>query len=108
MIVGSFLLWSTGVGEQSGWEAGDGIFTVIAGVIGSAAAGPIFVGFRHNLPRAIALVSGLAGLVVVAISFILSLESGAETGIGTGMIIAGLSAAAMVLAGIADDGAVNW
>ena len=108
MIVGTFLTWIPGDIPESGWDRGEGIATVIAGIAGSAAAGPIFVGFRHAIPKAAAIMGGLVGLVVIGLVAISSMDGGAG-GLGIGLIIVGAAAAAMLLAGIAqpshDD---NW
>jgi hypothetical protein len=108
MIVGTFLDWTTGSLIQTGWDRGDGIATVIAGVIGSAAAGPIYVGYRHIIPKSIAIVSGLIGLVVIgltAISVLFDSES-AGTSIGVGFVVVFVGSAAMATAGLADRGEV--
>lgn len=108
MIVGTFLDWTTGSLIQTGWDRGDGIATVIAGVVGSAAAGPIYVGYRHIIPKSIAIVGGLIGLVVIgltAISVLFDSES-AGTSIGVGFIVVFVGAAAMAVAGLADRGEV--
>lgn len=108
MIVGTFLDWTTGSLIQTGWDRGDGIAIVIAGVVGSAAAGPIYVGYRHIIPKSIAIVGGLIGLVVIgltAISVLFDSES-AGTSIGVGFIVVFVGAAAMALAGLADRGEV--
>lgn len=110
LIVGSFLTWVTGEVEQSGWDRGDGLATIIAGVVGAAAAGPIFVGFRHALPRAATIIAGLTGLVVAGIVVITTLDSSGETtrSVGVGVIVIAAAAAAMVLAGISDPGDTDW
>jgi len=108
MIVGTFLDWTTGSLIQTGWDRGDGIATVIAGVVGSAAAGPIYVGYRHIIPKSIAIIGGLIGLVVIgltAISVLFDSEL-AGTSIGVGFIVVFVGAAAMALAGLADRGEV--
>ena len=110
LIVGSFLTWVGGEVEQSGWDRGEGIATVIAGIVGAAAAGPIFVGFRHSLPRAAAIIAGLVGLVVVGIVVITTLDPSGEPArsVGTGAIVVIAAAAAMLLAGISDPGERGW
>jgi hypothetical protein len=106
MIVGSFLHWTTGSLEQTGWDRGDGILAVIAGVLGSAAAGPIFVGFRHIVPKLLAVIAGLAGVVAVgfvAIDVLVDEEpTGTNLGVGFGVVLFG--AIAMIGAGLADRG----
>ena len=108
MIVGTFLTWIPGDIPESGWDRGEGIATVIAGIAGSAAAGSIFVGFRHAIPKAAAIIGGLVGLVVIGLVAISSMDGGAGR-LGIGLIIVGAAAAAMLLAGIVqpshDD---NW
>lgn len=107
MIVGTFLVWTTGENPETGWDRGDGIATVLAGIVGSAAAGPIFVGYRHVIPKAIAIIAGLVGLVVAGIALIATLDgdTGSSVGVGVGLIVLAGSAGAMLLAGIADPGA---
>jgi hypothetical protein len=108
MIVGTFLPWTTGSLIQTGWDRGDGIATVVAGIIGSAAAGPIYVGYRHIIPKSIAIVSGLIGLVVIgltAISVLFDSES-AGTSLGIGFVVVFIGSAAMAGAGLADRGEV--
>ena len=108
MIVGTFLDWTTGSLIQTGWDRGDGIATVVAGVIGSAAAGPIYVDYRHIIPKSIAIVSGLIGLVVIgltAISVLFDSES-AGTSLGVGFVVVFIGSAAMAGAGLADRGEV--
>ena len=108
MIVGTFLTWIPGDIPESGWDRGEGIATVIAGIAGSAAAGSIFVGFRHAIPKAAAIIGGLVGLVVIGLVAISSMDGGAGR-LGIGLNIVGAAAAAMLLAGIVqpshDD---NW
>ncbi len=106
MIVGSFLNWTGGQLEQTGWDRGDGIITVLAGVVGSAAAGPIYVGFRHMVPKLTAMICGALGFAVAALAWI---TTASDTGpgsatVGVGLIIAGIASLAMALAGLADRG----
>lgn len=103
MIVGTFLDWTTGSVVQTGWERGDGIATIIAGVIGSATAGPIYVGFHHIVPKAAAVVSGLIGLVVIGLTAVGTLldSAAADTSIGVGFIVVLAASAVMTLAGLA-------
>ncbi len=106
LIVGTFLVWTTGPGtEQTGWEMNDGLATIIAGVLGSAAAGPIFVGFRHVVPKTIAILSGLVALVVPGLHGLEALSDSAlaETGVGVGFWTVLGGAIAMLLAGVADQ-----
>lgn len=106
LIVGTFLVWTTSPGEElTGWDTSDGIVTIIAGVLGSAAAGPIFVGFRHVIPKTIAILSGLVALVVPGLKGleVLSDSTLAETGVGVGFWIVVGGAIAMLLAGVADQ-----
>ncbi|MGI9606685.1 MAG: hypothetical protein ACR2P0_11150 [Acidimicrobiales bacterium] len=111
MIVGTFVDWTTGpVGGASGWERGDGLATIVAGVLGSAAAGPIFVGFHHIVPKTVAIVSGLVGIVVTALVGldVLSDSAAAATGLGTGFWIVLAAAIGMTGAGIADQSQVIY
>lgn len=103
MIVGTFLDWSTGTLIQTGWERGDGIATIIAGVVGSATAGSMYVGFHHILPKSIAVICGLVGLVVIGLTAISVLGDNASAGtsIGVGFIVVLAGAAAMTLSGLA-------
>ena len=98
MIIGSFLDWTTSPVAETGWSRGDGIATILAGVIGSAMAGPIFVGFRHVLPKATAIVAGLVGVVVVGLAAINA------NGIGMGIYVELVAAIVMVGAAAADQG----
>jgi hypothetical protein len=106
MIVGSFLHWTTGSLEETGWDRGDGIVAVIAGVLGSAAAGPIFVGYRHVVPKLLAVIAGLAGVVAVgfvAIDVLLDeAATGTNLGIGFGVVL--VAAITMIGAGLANRG----
>ncbi len=106
MIVGSFLDWTGGQIEQTGWDRGDGIITVLVGVVGSAAAGPIYVGFRHMVPKLTAMICGAIGFAVAALVWI---TTASDTGpgsvtAGAGLIVAGVASLAMALAGLADRG----
>ena len=108
VIVGSFLEWTTGIPSESGWERGEGIVTVVAGVVAAAAAGPMFVGLRHVVSQVAAIISGLASLVAVGIVVISVLDAEAEPGVvemgvGSGLIVVGASAAAIILAAIASQ-----
>jgi len=105
MIVGTFLPWSVAASRDlSGWEMGDGIATVFAGVLGSAAAGPIYVGFRHMIPKTIALISGLVGFVVTGLAALRVVSddvlNGTTVGLGIWVVLAG--AVAMMVAALAD------
>lgn len=105
MIVGTFMAWEVGPRTSStGWELGDGLATVVAGVVGSAAAGPIFVGYRHVLPKTLAIVAGLVTTVVVGLSGLqaVSDSSAANTTVGAGFWVVGISGVAMLAAGLAD------
>ncbi len=106
MIVGTFLNWTTGSLVQTGWDRGDGVATVIAGVVGSAAAGPIYVGYHHILPKAIAIASGLVGLVVVGLTAIsvLSDSTSANTNLGVGFLVVSVGAAVLTASGVAYRG----
>ena len=106
LIVGTFLVWTTAPGEElTGWDMNDGIVTIIAGVLGSAAAGPIFVGFRHVIPKTVAILSGLVALVVPGLKGLEALSDSAlaETGVGAGFWTVLGGAIAMLLAGVADQ-----
>ena len=98
MIIGTFLDWTTDPFVESGWTRGDGIATILAGVIGSAMAGPIFVGFRHVLPKATAIVAGLVGVVVAGLAAINA------SGLGIGIYVELVAAIVMVGAAAADQG----
>ena len=106
LIVGSFLNWTIGDVMQSGWQRGDGIITMVAGVIGSSMAGPIFVGFRHVAPKAVAITVGVVAVIVlglVAVNSVLGPSaSGVDFGLGYFITLAG--AAFMILAGVTDKG----
>lgn len=98
MIVGTFLVWTTEPLLQSGWERGEGIATILGGVLGSAMAGPIFVGFRHVLPKATAIVAGFVGIMVVGLAAI----SDGAPGIGFYAVLT--ASIVMVAAAVADQG----
>ncbi|NNC80631.1 MAG: hypothetical protein HKN94_10815 [Acidimicrobiales bacterium] len=105
LIVGTFLTWSdTPSGELSGWDMGDGIATVLAGILGSAAAGPILVGFRHMIPKTIALISGLVAVVVTGLAALRVVNddvlNGTTLGVGVWVVIGG--SLLMLLAAWAD------
>lgn len=105
MIVGTFADWISEAGaDTTGWDRGDGIATVLAGVLGAAAAGPIFVGFRHIVPKTVAIVSGLVGAVVVGLVGldVISDTSSAGTGLGVGFWIVMVGSLLMIGAGIAE------
>ena len=98
MIIGTFLEWTIDPIAETGWVRGDGIATILAGVVGSAMAGPIFVGFRHVLPKATAIVAGLVGVVVVGLAAINA------SGLGIGIYVELVAAIVMVGAAAADQG----
>ena len=105
MIVGTFLDWVREAGaDTTGWERGDGIATVFAGVFGAAAAGPIFVGFRHIVPKTVAIVCGLVGAVVVGLVGldVMSDTATAGTSLGVGFWVVLIGALAMIIAGVAE------
>ena len=105
MIVGTFMPWEVGPRMSStGWDLGDGLATVVAGVLGSAAAGPIFVGYRHVVPKTIAIVAGLVATVVVGLSGLqaISDSSAANTTVGGGFWVVAVSGVAMLMAALAD------
>lgn len=102
MIVGTFLDWTTGSLVQTGWDRGDGIATIIAGIFGSATAGPFYVGYHHIVPKTVAIISGLVGIVVVgltAISVLFDSEA-ADTSLAVGFFVVLAGAAAMTIAGL--------
>ena len=108
MIVGTFLTWTTGFLVQTGWDRGDGLFTIAAGVVGSATAGPIIVGFRHVIPKTLAVISGLIGVVVVglaAIGGVLDSDvGGISLGLGFYVVLVGSTVlVAAALAGQAEN-----
>lgn len=110
MIVGTFMPWEVGLRtDTSGWALGDGLATVVAGVLGSAAAGPIFVGFRHIVPKTIGIVTGLVGTVVVGLSGLQTVtdSEAARTTVGTGFWIVAFGSIAMLSAGLADRSALD-
>lgn len=103
MIVGTFFDWTTGSLIQTGWERGDGIATIIAGIFGAAAAGPIYVGYNHIVPKTVAVVAGLVGLVVVGLTgaSVLFDSDVADTSLATGFFVVSVGALAMLAGGIA-------
>ncbi len=110
MIIGTFLTWVSEPGRDvSGWERGDGVATVLAGVLGAAAAGPIFVGFRHIVPKTVAIVCGLVGSVVVGLVGldVISDTSSAGTSLGLGFWVALIASLVMVVAAIVERTSIN-
>ncbi len=102
MIVGTFLDWTSGSLVQTGWDRGDGIATIIAGIFGSATAGPFYVGYHHIVPKIVAIIAGLVGLVVVgltAVSVLLDSEA-SDTSLAAGFFVVLAGAAAMTLGGV--------
>ena len=104
MIVASFLTWSTVDLSETGWDRGDGMITVIAGVIGSAAAGPIAVGYRHLVPKLVAMVVGALGFAVAALAWVTVVSEESSGSVGVGLIIVGVASLTMAMAGLADRG----
>lgn len=105
MIVGTFVDWIREAGvDTTGWERGDGIATVFAGVLGAAAAGPIFVGFRHIVPKTVAIVCGLIGAVVVGLVGldVTSDSAAAGTSLAPGFWVTLAGSLAMIVAGVAE------
>ncbi len=106
MIVGSFLNWTTGTIIETGWERGDGLIVIVAGVIGASMAGPILVGFRHVLPKSLAIIAGVVGIIVaglVAVNSVLETTArGVEFGVGFVVVLVG--AIVMTLAALGDQG----
>lgn len=105
MIVGTFVDWISEAGaDTTGWERGDGIATVFAGVFGAAAAGPIFVGFRHIVPKTVAIVCGLIGAVVVGLVGldVTSDSAAAATSLAPGFWLTLAGSMVMIVAGVAE------
>lgn len=102
MIVGTFLDWTSGSLVQTGWDRGDGIATIIAGVLGSATAGPIYVGYHHIVPKIVAIIAGLVGLVVVGLTAVSVLfdNDASDTSLAIGFFVVLAGAAAMTLGGL--------
>ncbi len=102
MIVGTFLDWTTGSLVQTGWDRGDGIVTIIAGIFGSASAGPIYVGYHHIVPKTVAIITGLVGLVVVGLTAISVLfdSDAADTSLALGFFVVLAGAVAMTAGGL--------
>ena len=92
------------MGSTTGWERGDGFATILAGVLGSAAAGPIFVGFRHLVPKTVAIASGVVGAGVMALVGVDTLtdNAAAATSLAAGFWLVLVSSLVMVATGIAD------
>jgi len=94
LIVGTFLAWTvTGDVEVNGWERLSGILTIASGVVGSTAAGPLIVGYRHHMPRLIMAFASIVSSVVLAfLAFeVMRLPVERETtfGIGFWVVLAG-------------------
>lgn len=101
VIIGTFITWTTASGGQTGWERGDGLVTVVLGIIGSGTAGPIWVGYRHIAPKAVAIVCGLGSLVTVALVLLAAIGADQGSGIGVGVGLYVVLAAAIVMVGAA-------
>ena len=103
MIVGTFLGWTAGSLVQTGWDRGDGIATIVAGILGSAAAGPFYVGYHHVVPKTVAIIAGLVGLVVVGLTAISVLfdNEASDTSLAVGFFVVLAGAVAMTLGGLA-------
>ena len=106
MVVGTFLDWTVGAVIETGWERGDGLIVIIAGIVGASMAGPIGVGIRHVVPKALPI---LAGVVTVAVLGLVAVTQVFETrdndidfGIGFFVVLAG--SILMIVAGVADQG----
>ncbi len=106
MIVGSFLNWTAGDLVQSGWERGEGIVTVLAGILGASMGGPIFVGFRHAVPKAVAIISGAVALVVLGLVAVNSVTNTPGIDFGVGIYVVAAGAVLTLIAGIADQGEI--
>ena len=93
---------------KTGWDRGDGIVAVVAGVVGASASGPIFVGFRHIVPKFVAIIAGLVGIAAVGLVAIDVLLDEQDTGttLGLGFVVVLVGAIAMIGAGLADRGEV--
>lgn len=110
LIVGTFLAWTSDpVGSTTGWARGDGLATILCGVLGSSAAGPIFVGFRHLVPKTVAIASGVVAAAVMGLvaADTLSDSSVAGTNLSMGFWLALLASFTMIAAGIADRSLVT-
>ena len=106
LIVASFLNWTVGDVVQTGWERQDGIITIVAGIIGASMAGPIFVGFRHVVPKAVSIVSGVVAVIVLGLVAVNSVLGPTSSGVdfGLGFFIALAGAVFMIIAGASDKG----
>jgi len=106
MIVGTFLPWVDGTASETGWQRGDGIVMLIAGVLGASMAGPITVGVRHIAPKSIAIIAGLVGIATAGLAAMTSVLEGRSDGVdfGVGFFVVFGGAVAMTIAGIADAG----
>ncbi len=104
MMIGSFLDWTSGDLVQTGWERGDGILTVVAGIIGASMAGPIFVGFRHAIPKAAAIIAGVVAGIALGLVAVNSVLNAPGIDFALGFIIVAVAAAVMIIAGAADEG----
>jgi hypothetical protein len=115
MIVGSFAPWVTfggsHVGSQSGWDRTDGIVTIVAGVVLTAAAGVMFVGTRSLILKLTLLLAGTVGFVVFLVDLIdIDAESeaaierfpGLEVDTGWGIWLVGAASLVAVVAAIVE------
>ena len=83
MIVGTFLNWTTGPGDEVGWDRPDGIVAVVAGVVAATASGPLFVGIRF-ISRPVAIVAGVVAVMVAGVVGVTTLTESETTGLMLG------------------------
>jgi len=110
LIVGTFLSWTNDpAGATTGWERGDGFATILSGVLGASAAGPIFVGYRHLVPKTVAIAAGVVAATVMGLvgADTLSDSTAAGTSIAAGFWLLVFAAFAMIAAGIADRSQIS-
>ena len=105
LIVGSFLTWTeTAVFAEKGWERLDGLVTIGAGIVGSTAAGPLIVGYRHYLPRLIMAFAAIISIVVLGLLFLDTARQPAsiQPSFGIGFFVVFAGAIGMTLAALGD------
>lgn len=102
LIVGTFLPWLAGAESQAGWERPDGIVAAIAGLLGAAASGPLWIGYRRLIPLLLT-VAGIVGTVIGAIAAvrIISDGDGSISNVGAGLVIVLASSLALIFTGLA-------
>ena len=105
MLIGTFMVWTTGAEDQIGWDRSDGVAVVVSGIAAAVSAGPLWVGFRHSVGRAVAIIAGLIGLMVAGVVAVTTLSNVDQTGVrlGPGVYVVLAGAIATIIAGLATN-----